>query len=165
MRSRDSLKYFASALAHTELNSRRLAPPPALSANPECEIDSSTSRAAVPMLTLHLLLGVVDAQAARHIRPEPRGLHRRLVTHAKRANQRASVRGGAKAFDRDWDVGEVGDLSKVGNTAQVERAEPRGRARHDLADAARRELRIAEREDAIATAARRTINPGDVPFE
>ncbi len=37
--------------AQSELNKRTLAPPPALNANPECEIDSSTLRAAVPMQT------------------------------------------------------------------------------------------------------------------
>ena len=50
-RSRESLKYFASAPAQSELNKRTLAPPPALNANPECEIDSSTVRSAVPMET------------------------------------------------------------------------------------------------------------------
>jgi len=38
-------------------------------------------------------------------------------------------------------------------------------ARQEVADAARRELCITEREHAIATAVRRTINPGEVPFE
>ena len=116
LRSRDSLKYFASALAQSELNSRMLAPPPALNANPECEIDSSKAASPSRSRSVELLLGVVEAEAAGHVRTEARGLHRRLIAQAERADHRLAVGRAPKPLDRDGD--DVGNVARL-NAAAV----------------------------------------------
>ena len=88
LRSRESLKYFASTSAHSELN------------NPHARARSGAERKAGvrnrivevvarnEALDVELLFAVVDAEPARQVRPEALGLHGQLVADAEGADHR-----------------------------------------------------------------------------